>query len=277
MTSDGQVLGEALSSQADVHAPYGGVVPTLAMEAHKGAIDRVVDEALRKAGLTAEQLDAVAVTVGPGLSMCLKVGVMKARQLAAAHRLPIVPVHHMEAHALVARLASISAAAAAAATAAASEAAQTAGEAQAASAAAPHWQAPLQHGSNGSGAQSGGSASGGNAGAGGDLKVNGRNYSNRFAGLGVLPPLSFPFLCLLVSGGHNVVVLVRGVGMYLQLGTTLDDAIGEATNVLGCGLFFGTASTFSVQQLAFQLCPADGRLLPVLSLFLAFFCFLAFP
>ncbi len=73
VTSTGRVLGEALVSQADIHAPWGGVVPNLAMEAHKAAIHNTVDEALRQAGLTPKDLDAVAVTVGPGLSMCLRV------------------------------------------------------------------------------------------------------------------------------------------------------------------------------------------------------------
>ncbi len=155
-------------------------MPNLAMEAHKAAIDRVVEQALERAGVAVEDLDAVAVTVGPGLSLCLRVsqyagrwpwglllclkltswhsggwmsermsawsprarpppvqvGTVKALQLAAAHGKPLVRVHHMEAHALVARM---------------------------------------------------------------------------------LPPghphrPQFPFLCLLVSGGHNLLVLVRGVG-----------------------------------------------------------------
>ena len=59
--------------QADIHAPWGGVVPTLAMEAHAAAIDSTVAAALASAGITAVELDAVAVTVGPGLSLCLRV------------------------------------------------------------------------------------------------------------------------------------------------------------------------------------------------------------
>ena len=62
-----------MPSQADIHAPWGGVVPTLAMEAHAAAIDSVVDAALAGAGIGAADLDAVAVTVGPGLSLCLRV------------------------------------------------------------------------------------------------------------------------------------------------------------------------------------------------------------
>jgi glycoprotease/Kae1 family metallohydrolase len=140
----------ALSSQSALHAPYGGVVPKLAQGAHASAIDAVVASALSRAGVPASSLSAVAVTVGPGLSMCLRVGVLKARAMAAALRVPLVPVHHMEAHALVARL-------------------------------APEEQR-----------------------------------------------LAFPFVALLVSGGHNLLVLSRGVGDHVILGATLDDAAGEA-------------------------------------------------
>ena len=70
---NGRVFGEALFSQADIHAPWGGVVPNLAMEAHKSAMDKAVEQALSTAGVTADQLEAVAVTQGPGLGMCLKV------------------------------------------------------------------------------------------------------------------------------------------------------------------------------------------------------------
>jgi tRNA A37 threonylcarbamoyltransferase TsaD len=72
------------------------VVPSIAQTAHKEAIDRVVESALSQAGISAAQLDAVAVTVGPGLSLCLDVGVRKARDLSRQHALTLVPVHHME-------------------------------------------------------------------------------------------------------------------------------------------------------------------------------------
>eukprot|EP00873_Tetraselmis_striata_P017802 jgi/Tetstr1/438066/TSEL_026691.t1 len=127
VSSTGEILGEALATQAEIHAPWGGVVPKLAQEAHERAIDDVVEKALERAG----------------------VGVLKARSVSHAHQLPIIPVHHMEAHALVARC------------------------------------------------------------------------TNR-------DDVQFPFLCLLVSGGHNLLMVVRGVGNYLQVGSTLDDALGEA-------------------------------------------------
>lgn len=163
VTTDGRILGEALSSQADLLKQWGGVVPKLAQDAHAQAIDRVVAEALSNAGVQEGDLSAVAVTIGPGLSMCLRVGVSKAREIARVHRLPMVGVHHMEAHALVARL--------------------------------------TEEG------------------------------------------VEFPFVVLLVSGGHNLLLLAQDVGQYTQLGTTVDDAIGEAydktARLLGLDLKLG--------------------------------------
>ncbi|XP_010544638.1 PREDICTED: probable tRNA N6-adenosine threonylcarbamoyltransferase, mitochondrial [Tarenaya hassleriana] len=146
--SNGEILSQVVSSQAELLARYGGVAPKQAEEAHSEAIDKVVQEALDRANVTEKELSAVAVTIGPGLSLCLRVGVQKARRVAGSFRLPIVGVHHMEAHALVARL------------------------------------------------------------------------SER--------ELTFPFMALLISGGHNLLVLAHGLGQYTQLGTTVDDAIGEA-------------------------------------------------
>jgi len=174
VTSSGRILGESLKSQADIHAAWGGVVPKLAQEAHEAAIDSCVDDALRAAGVQPSDLDAVAVTIGPGLSLCLRVGTLKARQMAANHSLPLIPVHHMEAHALVARL-------------------------------------------------------------GADDEVR------------------FPFLCLLVSGGHNLLMIVEGVGRYIQLGTTLDDALGEAYDKVA-------------RLLDLELKPSGGAVLEALAL-----------
>nr|GLL40712.1 probable tRNA N6-adenosine threonylcarbamoyltransferase, mitochondrial [Ipomoea trifida] len=148
VNSNGEILSQVISSQSELLAKYGGVAPKMAEEAHAQAIDQVVQDALDKAKLTEKDLTAVAVTIGPGLSLCLRVGVQKARRIAGAHSLPIVGVHHMEAHTLVARL--------------------------------------------------------------------------------VERKLQFPFMALLVSGGHNLLILARGLGDYIQLGTTVDDAIGEA-------------------------------------------------
>lgn len=162
VSSCGLILGEACASQSAIHSPYGGVVPRLAASAHADNIDAVVALALSRAHVQPSALSAVAVTLGPGLAMCLRVGVLKARALAAAHGLALVNIHHMEAHALVARL-----------------------------------------------------CGGGRQGS-----------------------VQFPFVAALVSGGHNLVVLCRGVGQYTVLGATLDDAIGEAydktARLLGC-------------------------------------------
>ncbi|KAL0036282.1 hypothetical protein WJX77_000160 [Trebouxia sp. C0004] len=147
VSTSGRIFSDTLVCQADVHAAYGGVVPNLAMEAHKAAMDSCVADALQQAGITAQDLAAVAVSIGPGLSPCLQVGVRKAHQLAQQHCLKLVPVHHMEAHALVARLAA---------------------------------------------------------------------------------DVPFPFLCMLVSGGHNMLLVAHAVGDYTLMGSTLDDSVGEA-------------------------------------------------
>ena len=171
VTGDGRVLGEALASQGEIHARWGGVVPNLAREAHESAIDDVVARALAAANVSPENLSAVAVTVGPGLSMCLRVGVVKAQDLCHEHGLPIVPVHHMEAHALVARV-----------------------------------------GDGATANESNDDADAADADDADDALVR----------------APFPFLALLVSGGHNQLILARAVGEYRVLGGALDDALGEA-------------------------------------------------
>lgn len=148
VSTQGTILSNIVCSQADIHAAWGGVVPKLAQEAHMKAIDGCVEKALDDAGVTMDDIRAVGVTVGPGLSLCLRVGVSKARAICEKHNIEMIPVHHMEAHALVARLTDQ------------------------------------------------------------DSRVR------------------FPFLCLLVSGGHNLLLIVEGLGRYIQLGTTLDDALG---------------------------------------------------
>ena len=98
-----RILSNVVCSQAEIHAPFGGVVPKLAQEAHQNAIDRAVETALDEAGIGVADLEAVGVTIGPGLSLCLRVGVSKAKEICSAHTIPMIDVHHMEAHALVAR------------------------------------------------------------------------------------------------------------------------------------------------------------------------------
>lgn len=155
--SDGVILGEAIAKQDAIHAQWGGVVPGLARDAHVAAVGRVVEEALAAARMASvADVDAIGVTVGPGLEICLRVGSTHAIELAERHSKPFVAVHHLEAHCLMARLAA---------------------------------RADFPHDAD---------------------------------------PLPFPFLCLLVSGGHCQLLLCRGVGDYSVIGSTLDDALGEA-------------------------------------------------
>ncbi|EFJ43437.1 hypothetical protein VOLCADRAFT_31243, partial [Volvox carteri f. nagariensis] len=140
---DGTVLSHEIASQTGLHEQYGGVKPDVARQAHAAAIEATVNSALQRAGVEAGSLTAVAVTAGPGLALCLQVGVQYGLTLAARHGLPYIPVHHMEAHAMMTRLP------------------------------------------------------------------------------------SFPSLLLLVSGGHNMLVLCEGVGRHRIIGTTLDDSVGE--------------------------------------------------
>ena len=151
VSSDGTILGEAIASQAALHEEWGGVVPGIARDAHIEALDRVVGEALNRAGMaSADDVDVIAVTVGPGLEICLRVGCEGAKALALEHDKPFVGVHHLEAHVLMARLA-----------------------------------------------------------VGPDA-------------------VGFPFLTLLTSGGHCQLLHTSGVGKHEVLGSTLDDALGEA-------------------------------------------------
>jgi N6-L-threonylcarbamoyladenine synthase len=147
--SDGTILGEAAVSQDKLTEEWGGVVPHVARDAHAEAIDAVISDALSTAGMSAGELDAVGVTMGPGLEICLRVGYRAARAVAREHSIPFVAVNHLEAHVLLPRA--------------------------------------IEPGA-----------------------------------------LRFPFLTLLVSGGHCQLLLTRGVADYEVLGGTLDDALGEA-------------------------------------------------
>ncbi|HUR39964.1 MAG TPA: tRNA (adenosine(37)-N6)-threonylcarbamoyltransferase complex transferase subunit TsaD [Verrucomicrobiae bacterium] len=138
----------ALHSQVALHAEYGGVVPELASRDHVRRIDPLIRGVLKDAGSGIGELGAVAYTAGPGLIGALMVGGAVAAGLAASLDLPLIPIHHMEAHLL----------------------------------------APMLE----------------------------------------TPRPEFPFLALLVSGGHTLLVAVEGVGRYEVLGESLDDAVGEA-------------------------------------------------
>jgi len=141
------VLGHIIHSQ-DVHALYGGVVPELAARAHLGRVEEVVEEALRKAGRTLSDVDAVGVTAGPGLIGALLVGVSWAKAVCFSTGKPLVPIHHMEAH------------------------------------------------------------------------LFGPSLEN--------PAAQPPFVALLVSGGHTLLLYVPVWGEYYLMGQTRDDASGEA-------------------------------------------------
>ena len=91
-------LGECLSSQADLHKRYGGVVPELASRGHVTFIDQAVSQALERSGVSLSQLDAIAVTQGPGLIGALLVGVAFAKAIAYACRLPLIGINHLEGH-----------------------------------------------------------------------------------------------------------------------------------------------------------------------------------
>lgn len=93
-----EILSNVINTQVNLHKEYGGVVPELASRKHIEAITAVVDEALSQAGITKHDLDAIAVTYGPGLVGALLVGVTYAKSLAYALNIPLVPVHHIKAH-----------------------------------------------------------------------------------------------------------------------------------------------------------------------------------
>jgi N6-L-threonylcarbamoyladenine synthase len=142
------VLSSVVSSQVDLHARFGGVVPEIASRAHVELLTPVVAQALIEAGLEESHVDAVACTTGPGLIGALLVGVSAAKALALVWDVPFVAVNHLEAHLYAAFLEE--------------------------------------------------------------------------------PEIELPLVVLLVSGGHTMLVLMEGHGQYRLLGSTIDDAAGEA-------------------------------------------------
>jgi N6-L-threonylcarbamoyladenine synthase len=160
----GRILSNVVRAQWEEHRRYGGVVPEIAARAHVECLDEIVAQALREAGVAFPGLDGVAVTAGPGLIGGLLVGVTTAKAIALVHRLALVAVNHLEAHALT---------------------------------------------------------------------------------VGLTEGLRPPYLLLLVSGGHTQLLVVHGVGRYQRLGTTIDDALGEAfdktAKLLGLGFPGGPA------------------------------------
>src|SRR5438445_473218 len=93
-----EILSSIIASQIDLHRPWGGVVPELASQEHLEKIDPIVSEALKNAGVLLSDIDAVAVTQGPGLIGSLLVGVCYAKALARGLEIPFVGVNHIEGH-----------------------------------------------------------------------------------------------------------------------------------------------------------------------------------
>lgn len=143
-----EVLSNIISSQIDIHTVYGGVVPEIASRLHCENINGVIRLALAKAGKTFDDIDAIAVTCGPGLVGALLIGVSEAKALAYALKKPLIGVHHIEGH--------VSA-----------------------------------------------------------------NFISH-------PDLEPPFVCLIVSGGHTHLALVKDYGKFEIIGRSMDDAAGEA-------------------------------------------------
>ena len=141
------ILSNIISSQVDVHKEFGGVVPELAARSHIEKIDWIVQEAIKDSGKKIEEIDAIASTAGPGLIVCLSVGLSFGKALAISLNKPFIAVNHLEGHALSPKLNS---------------------------------------------------------------------------------ELDYPYLLLLISGGHSQYLGVKNLSEYIRLGTTIDDAIGEA-------------------------------------------------
>ena len=141
------ILSNIVSSQIDVHKEFGGVVPELAARTHIEKIDLITKKAIDESGVKLEEVDAIATTAGPGLIVCLSVGLSFGKAMAASLGKPFIAVNHLEGHALSPRLNS---------------------------------------------------------------------------------KLDYPYLLLLISGGHTQFLNVQGLGKYKRLGTTIDDAVGEA-------------------------------------------------
>jgi len=211
---DGYLLSNVTASQA-VHEAYGGVVPELASRAHQLNIVPVVDQALKRAGVTKEELSAVAFTRGPGLMGSLLVGVSFAKGFAASLGIPMIDVNHLQGHVLAhfireqppspLPLKGESGH---------SQDEKIKENGDKADACSEH-STPLPHREG----QGGGSADGG------------------AAAESSLPP--FPFLCLLVSGGNSQIVLVKAYNDMQIIGQTIDDAAGECidkcSKVMGLG------------------------------------------
>lgn len=204
VVEDGRILlSNVVNSQIDIHSVYGGVIPEIAARSHIEVINPVVNEALERANLTWDDIDAIAVTYAPGLIGSLLIGTLAARTLAMVKNKPLYPIHHVEAHVYANFLTE----------AVDSRWYEVDGMSKAADATSVN--DPLQPKSD----QASGPLS--------DLERS--RIVNRSASKG-LPSRQpeFPMLALIVSGGHSQLVLFHGHGNYELLGQTKDDAVGEA-------------------------------------------------
>jgi len=98
VVQDDHIVANIISSQVELHTPFGGVVPMIAKRAHEERIDPVIQKALKRAHLTLKHIDVFAVTYGPGLAIALEVGVRRAKELAQEYGKPLIAVNHMEGH-----------------------------------------------------------------------------------------------------------------------------------------------------------------------------------
>ena len=235
VTADGRVLGESLASQGAIHAPWGGVVPKLAQGAHEEAIDRVVQEALDAAGVAPSDLDAIAVTVGPGLSLCLRVSTYASRRSPASDGINPNPLHCISRDLVGRHAAHTLRRYCTDQTLTRGSGAGTQGGVLKARMIAAEHRVPL-------------------------IPIHHMEAHTLVARLEAEAP--FPFLGLLVSGGHNLLVVVRGVGDYTIVGGTLDDALGEAYDKVArmLGLDVGGGGGQAVEQLALE---GDANSLPL--------------
>ena len=177
VVDDGRsILSSVVSSQSDLHAPYGGVVPEIASRAHVELINDVIGQALVEAGMTHDDVDAVAAVHGPGLAGALLVGVSAAKAIAVATGRPYVGVNHHEAHVYAALLED--------------------------------------------------------------------------------PALEPPFVTLVVSGGHTLLIAMEDHGQYRVLGQTVDDAAGEAFDKVARFLGLGYPGGPAIDRIALEGDPA---------------------
>jgi tRNA N6-adenosine threonylcarbamoyltransferase len=180
VVEDRTIMSSAISSQTDLHGRFGGVVPELASRAHVEALNPLVEEALERAGCRFADIDAVAVTVGPGLVGALLVGIAGAKAIALGTGSAFIGVNHLEGH-IYANF--------------------------------------LEHG-----------------------------------------PPEPPYVCLVVSGGHTMLVHMPGELRYEVLGQTVDDAAGEAFDKIGRFMGLGFPGGPALDRLARDGDPAAIRL-----------------